>query len=353
LAFHPNYGSNGTFYVNYTDNNGDTKISRFTVSAGDPDDADEASELVLMTVSQPQTNHNGGWLAFGPNDEYLYIGMGDGGGSGDNDSGHTAGTGNAQDITNNLLGKMLRIDVDGSDGPGGLYGIPPDNPFVGVTGDDEIWAYGLCNPWRNAFDRANGDLYIADVGQSSWEEIDYQPASSTGGQSFGWRCREGAHNFDFTGSCSSITHVEPIAEYARGGSPFRCSITGGEVYRGCAVPDLQGTYFYADYCSDQIWSLVVAGGAATAQQERTTGLDPAGPAAISDIVSFGSDAEGEMYIADLDGEVYKIVPDGPAAPCAPPVPSSSGGSLVLLAVVLLSAAGFGFARPWVRRPTNG
>jgi len=351
LAFHPNYASNGYFYVNYTIASDDTRISRFSVSGGDPDDADESSELILMTISQPQTNHNGGWLGFSPNDGYLYIAMGDGGGGGDDEPGHTPGTGNAQDITNNLLGKMLRIDVDGTNGPGGLYGIPGDNPFVGVTGDDEIWAYGLRNPWRNAFDRETGDLYIADVGQSSWEEIDYQAASSSGGESYGWRCREGAHNFDFTGSCGSTTHVEPIEEYARGGNPFRCSITGGEVYRGCAVPDLHGTYFYADFCSDQIWSLVVSGGASTAQLERTTELDPAGAASISEISSFGTDADGEMYVVELDdGNVYKIVPDGvPAEPCAPPIPSSSSAWRALLALLLLSAAGLAFARVAIPR----
>jgi glucose/arabinose dehydrogenase len=344
LAFHPDYASNGYFYVNYTIASDDTRISRFSVSGGDPDDADESSELILMTISQPQANHNGGWLAFGPNDAYLYIAMGDGGGSGDNDAGHTAGTGNAQDITNNLLGKMLRIDVDGTDGPGGLYGIPADNPFVGVTGDDEIWSYGLRNPWRNAFDRENGDLYMADVGQFSWEEIDYQPATSSGGESWGWRCREGAHDFDLSGDCGSVTHTEPIQEYSSGGGGLGCSITGGEVYRGCAVPDLHGTYFYADYCSARIWSLVVAGGAATSQQERTTELDPPGAAAISDISSFGSDADGEMYIVDLDGDVYKIVPDGPAEPCAPPIPASSPAPRALLAAVLLLTAGWVFAR---------
>ena len=316
------------------------------------DHADEASELNLLTISQPQTNHNGGWLAFGPNDGYLYIGMGDGGGGGDDDAGHTAGTGNAQDITSNLLGKLLRIDVDGSDGPGGNYGIPGDNPFVGVTGDDEIWQYGLRNPWRPAFDRANGDLYIADVGQASWEEIDYQPASSTGGDSFGWRCREGAHDYNFSGSCGSISHVEPIHEYARGGSPFRCAITGGEVYRGCAVPDLSGTYFYADYCSDQIWTLVVSGGVATSHMERTTELDPPGAAVINSISSFGADADGEIYIVDLDGDVYKIVPDGPAAPCAAPVPAGSHVPLVLLAAALLGAAATMLPRAWGRRVTH-
>jgi len=350
LAFHPDYASNGYFYVNYTDSGDDTRVSRFNVSEGDPDAADDTSEVVLLTLVQPQTNHNGGWMGFGPNDGYLYISSGDGGGSGDDDAGHTTGLGNAQDITSNLLGKMLRIDVDGSDGPGGTYGIPPSNPFVGVSGDDQIWAYGLRNPWRPAFDRETGDLYIADVGQGSWEEIDFQPASSTGGESYGWRCREGAHDYNFTGTCSSITHVEPIHEYSHGGSPFRCSITGGEVYRGCAVPDLAGTYFYADYCSDQIWSLVVSGGMATSQMDRTAELDPPGLAEINNISSFGTDADGEIYILSLEGDVFKIVPDGPVAACdAVPVPASSNLPRVALAAALLAIASILVPRALCRR----
>jgi glucose/arabinose dehydrogenase len=185
LAFHPDFAANGFFYVSYTGTDDDLRISRFLVPAGAPDAADEASEAVLLTVGQPQTNHNGGWLGFGPSDGYLYIATGDGGGAGDEGGGHTQGVGNAQDITANLLGKILRIDVDGSDAPGGSYGIPPGNPFVGIEGDDEIWAHGLRNPWRNAFDAVTGDLYIADVGQSSWEEIDFQHASSAGGENWG------------------------------------------------------------------------------------------------------------------------------------------------------------------------
>jgi hypothetical protein len=352
LAFHPDYQSNGFFYVYYTDANDDARLARYSVMAGDPDDADETSELILLTIPQPQTNHNGGWIAFGPNDENLYIATGDGGGGGDGDSGHTPGLGNAQDITDNLLGKILRIDVDGNDGPGGRYGIPADNPFVGSAGDDEIWSFGLRNPWRNAFDRDNGDLYIADVGQSSWEEIDYQPWTSSGGESWGWRCREGANDFNFSGSCGSLTHRDPIAEYGHGGDPFRCSITGGEVYRGCAIPDLRGTYFYADYCSGQIWSLVVQGGVATGQQERTAELAPPDPPAIDSIASFGSDADGELYVLDLDGEVYKIVPDGPVGTCSTPVPAGRPGSRALLAFALLAlaCAGSSLGSPLRPRP---
>jgi glucose/arabinose dehydrogenase len=349
LAFHPDFQNNGFFYVNYTGTDSHTRVSRFEVPAGTPGDADETSEVIVMTITQTQANHNGGWLAFGPNDGLLYIASGDGGGSGDDDAGHTPGTGNGQDITENLLGKILRIDVDGSNGPGGAYGIPPDNPFVGATGDDEIWAYGLRNPWRNAFDRITGDLYIADVGQSAWEEIDFQPGSSPGGENWGWRCREGAHDFNFGGDCGSVTLLDPIAEYAHGGSPFRCSITGGEVYRGCAVPDLHGTYFYADYCSDQIWSFQVQGGAVTNAQDRTAELDPPGPLSIDLITSFGLDAEGEIYVIDRGGEVFKLVPDGAAAPCSPPVPASSRGGLLVLALALLAAALLGGPRARLRR----
>jgi glucose/arabinose dehydrogenase len=171
LAFHPEFGANGFFYVSYTGAGNELNVARFHAPGATPGEADPDSETLVITIAQPQANHNGGWLAFGPNDGLLYVATGDGGGGGDDDAGHTPGTGNAQDTTDNLLGKLLRIDVDGSNGPGGSYGIPPDNPFVGATGDDEIWSYGLRNPWRNAFDRLTGDLYIADVGQGSWEEV--------------------------------------------------------------------------------------------------------------------------------------------------------------------------------------
>ncbi|MCH7995942.1 MAG: PQQ-dependent sugar dehydrogenase, partial [Planctomycetes bacterium] len=239
---------------------------------------------------------NGGWLAFGPKAVKVYSATGDGGST----------LINPQDVTSNLLGKILRIDVDG----GSPYAIPPDNPFVGMTGDDEIWAYGLRNPWRNAFDPSTGDLYIADVGQNAWEEISFQPASSTGGENYGWRCREGAHDFNITANCAGETFVDPIHEYGHGGSPFRCSITGGEIYHGSEIPDLVGTYFYADWCSDSIWSFRVVGGVVTEFEERTAELAPGGGLSIANITSFGTDANGEMYICDHttgNGEVFKIV----------------------------------------------
>ena len=242
LAFHPNYATNGFFYVNYINNSGDTVISRFTRST--PDTADSGSESILMTISQPYGNHNGGDMHFGPNDGYLYISTGDGGSGGD--------PGNrSQDLTT-LLGKMLRIDVDGT--ANGNYSNPPDNPFVGNSfALDEIWAYGLRNPWKWSFDRDNGDMWIADVGQSNREEIDRVLASSTGGENYGWRCYEGNSTFDTSVGCPPMnTLTFPVAEYAYGGSPFKCSITGGYRYRGTQQTSLEGLYFFADYCSDQI-----------------------------------------------------------------------------------------------------
>jgi glucose/arabinose dehydrogenase len=293
LAFHPEFGANGFFYVSYTGAGNELNVARFHAPGATPGEADPDSETLVITIAQPQANHNGGWLAFGPNDGLLYVATGDGGGGGDDDAGHTPGTGNAQDTTDNLLGKLLRIDVDGSNGPGGSYGIPPDNPFVGVTGDDEIWSYGLRNPWRNAFDRLTGDLYIADVGQGSWEEVDSQPASSS----------------------------------------------GGEVYRGCAIPDLQGTYFYADYCSDQIWSFRVSGGQVTEALERTAALAASG-SAIGDVTSFGSDAEGEVYIVDRGGEIFRIVPDGVPSQCPRSVPTTPEPWAGVLALGLMAYAAY-------------
>jgi len=298
LAFHPNYENNGYFYINYTASGG-TYIKRYTVSSN-PDIADSSSAYTIMNISQPYSNHNGGWLGFGP-DGYLYIGTGDGGSGGD--------PGNrAQDITNQKLGKMLRIDVDG----GSPYAIPSDNPFVGVTGDDEIWAYGLRNPWRCNFDRATGDLWIGDVGQNAYEEITFQPASSNGGENYGWRCYEGNHSYNTSGCDSSGTMVFPIWEYSHSSG---CSVTGGAIYRGSAIPSLQGTYFFADYCTSKIWSLRYDGSNVSDYQDRTSELDPSGSTSISSIVGFGEDAAGEIYICELNGEIFKIVPVAVSGAC--------------------------------------
>ncbi len=316
LAFHPQYASNGYFYVNYTNLFSDTVIKRYHVSA-DPNVADPADTMTVLVVDQPFNNHNGGHLAFGPFDCYLYIGMGDGGSGGDP-------FGNGQN-TGVLLGKMLRIDVDG----GTPYAIPPDNPFAGPGPPlDEIWTIGMRNPYRWSFDRLNGDLYIADVGQNCWEEVDYQPASSNGGENYGWNIMEGNHCYDGVScnpqGCNMTGLTLPIHEFSHGGTPFRCSITGGYVYRGNSIPAIQGVYFFADFCSNQIWSFRVVNNQVTEFTDRTTELAPGGGLAIGTIAGFGEDGFGELYIVDRDatttGEVFKIVQqDSPFQPSYTPM----------------------------------
>ncbi len=289
LAFHPGYASNGRFFVNYTDRaNGDTHIAEFHAAPG-TDAADPGSERPVLFVTQPFPNHNGGGLAFGP-DGMLYIGLGDGGSGGDPfRNGQNLGT---------LLGKMLRIDVD----RGRPYAVPPDNPFVGTAGArGEIWAYGLRNPWRFAFDRASGDLVIADVGQSQWEEIDVGLASRRGGENYGWNVTEGNHCFQPSSGCNTAGLTPPVLEYGHGEG---CSITGGVVYRGCRLPGYQGTYFYADYCSHFVRSVRLEGGRASDPRDWTAALGRG----LDSPTSFGVDADGEAYIVDQDGEVYRIVP---------------------------------------------
>jgi len=293
MAFHLNYAQNGYFYVNYTNNSGNTVIARYSVTSN-PDSADYNSEYILLQIAQPYSNHNGGNLQFGP-DGYLWIGTGDGGSAYD--------PGNRAQNGMELLGKMLRLNVNS----GSPYGIPPDNPFVSTPGMlPEIWALGLRNPWRYAFDRLTGDLYIADVGQYQWEEIDFQPAGQ-GGQNYGWRVWEGNHLTGYTGLSTIVpTVTPPIYEYPH--SSGACSVTGGYVYRGGAIPQLQGTYFFADYCNDQIWSFKYVSGSVTEYQNRTAELAPGSGLSIGSISSFGEDAAGEMYICDLSGgEVFKIV----------------------------------------------
>ena len=282
VAFHPNYATNGFFYVDYTDVAGNTVIARYHVS-GDPNVADPASASILLTIPQPYANHNGGQLQFGA-DGYLYIGMGDGGSGGDPQN-------HAQNL-NDLLGKILRIDVDGAP----PYAIPPTNPFVGVPNTrPEIWAWGLRNPWRFSFDRLTHDLYVGDVGQNLWEEVDFQPASSPGGENYGWRFMEGFHCYNPPTGCNDGTLTLPILEY--GHNPG-CSVTGGYVYRGTSIPQLHGVYFYGDYCSGIVWGAVrdCAGSWSTTQL-----LDS--PYNIS---SFGEDESGEVYVTDLGGAVYRI-----------------------------------------------
>ncbi len=321
LAFHPDYFAAGKpgagkFYVNVTTGSPfTTRIREFTVSA-DPNVANPTPREIL-SFAQPQANHNGGWIGFSPVDRFLYIASGDGGGTDDNDSGHTAGTGNAQDITNNLLGKMLRIDVDSDAFPGDAtrnYAIPPGNPFAGaVVGDDEIWSYGLRNPFRASFDRATGDLWIGDVGQSAREEIDFQPASSTGGENYGWRLREGliATPTGGVGGPKPPANVDPVYEYDRDADPFGGTVvTGGYVYRG-ADPTLRGSYFFLDSrnsastSDDNYWMFDPADPFGTVQNIDALLAPDAGQTQFP--VSFGEDASGNLYIAYIaSGEVYRI-----------------------------------------------
>jgi glucose/arabinose dehydrogenase len=369
LAFHPNYRFNGRLFINYTATNGTgqlvTRIAEVInrnpatlVPTPSANTADPASLRVVMEFVQPQNNHNGGWMGFGP-DGNLYISTGDGGGAYDDDSGHVAPGGNGQAITT-PLGKMLRINVDGvgfapSGGQiGGVpngYLVPGDNPFVGATaGLDEIWAFGLRNAWRPSFDRATGDLWIADVGQDWVEEINVQPALTAGnaasvrGRNYGWRCFEGTvpvpngslaagfNNNACPSSASGAGYTAPVGEYLHAavtppatpqrliGSFTGCSITGGYVYRGCGIPSLQGQYLFTDYCTGRIYrtSLPAGGSQLNAAVElpqvwpsvASPGIPViARPAAA--LASFGEDAYGELYIVDQPGgRVFKVVPTG-------------------------------------------
>ncbi len=283
VAFHPDYAANGLFFVDYTNSAGDTVITRYRVT-GDPDVADPASEAILLTIEQPFGNHNGGQLQFGP-DGLLYAATGDGGSA--NDPGCEAQDGDS------LLGKLLRLDVDTDMGSAPFHAIPADNPFVGDDGvRDEIWATGLRNPWRFSFDRQTGDLVVADVGQASREEVDFQPAASAGGENYGWKMMEGSLCRGSTGcggpvpGCDDPAYTAPVLEYDHGGG--RCSITGGYVYRGSAIPELVGHYLYGDFCAGTLWAASRAGGS-----WQATELAPSAPG----LTTFGEDAAGEVYLA--------------------------------------------------------
>lgn len=294
LAFHPNYLSNGFFYVNYTNNSGNTVLARYIVS-GNPDIADASSEFIIATINQPDTNHNGGMLAFSPNDGFLYVFMGDGGGSND--------PGNRAQSLSNVHGKIHRINVDTG------ASIPASNPFIGVPGLNTIWGYGLRNPWRASFDRLNGDLYIGDVGQGDREEVSWQSGSSNGGENYGWRCMEGTSCTGLSGcTCNAPGLTIPIHDYDSTQSD--CSVTGGYVYRGASIPEINGTYFFGDFCTGKIWSFRWNGTNLTEFQDRTSELVP-NIGSINNISSFGEDAAGEIYIVDHDGEIFKILPDTP------------------------------------------
>lgn len=308
LAFDPNYSTNGFFYVNYT-RVGDaaTIVERYTVSAN-PDIGDPTTGVIIAgPISQPQSNHNGGCLQFGP-DGMLYIGMGDGGNSNDTGPGHAVG-GNAQSPST-LLGKMLRLDVNNPP----TY-IPATNPYVNDPNVlDEIWAFGVRNPWRFSFDSLTGDMWIGDVGQNAREEIDVEPAGFAGGANYGWRCMEGFNCTGLSGcTCNAANLTLPIKDYGHTGG--NCSVTGGFVYRGTALCGFDGTYFYGDYCSGRIWSLQYVAGQVVNFTDRTSELAPGGGQSINQISSFGQDGNGELYICDIgDGELYKIVP-GNSADC--------------------------------------
>jgi glucose/arabinose dehydrogenase len=287
LAFAPQYATSGRFIVHYTDLAGDTRVSSFRVSS-DPDVADPSSELAVLSADQPFSNHNGGQVLFGP-DGHLYITLGDGGASGD-----PGGRGQSLE---ELLGSILRIDpVDG-----GGYTVPTDNPLVGTSGAlPEIWSYGLRNPWRIAFDPANGDLYIADVGQNAWEEVNVSTAAEGAGRghNFGWSVMEGPDCFR-SSPCDQDALELPVLSYGHGDG---CSIIGGYVYRGAAIPALQGHYFYSDYCSGWVRTFRFENGAAVDQFQWPT-LAPGGG-----VLSFGRDAAGELYVLSAGGGVFKIVP---------------------------------------------
>lgn len=330
LAFHPDYPDTPYFYVNYTavSGSGDTIIERYMVSE-DPNIADESSATEILRVDQPDANHNAGDLNFGPQDGYLYIALGDGGSSNDSGPGHNPDIGNAQDMTQ-LLGKVVRIDVDGESGlapdcgsvdGGGTppYTIPNDNPFT-ADGDgicNEIWASGLRNPWRASFDRDTGDYYMGDVGQSGWEEVNFQPASSMGGENYGWRCYEGGAeepvSDHFTGIDSMAecddSYVFPFDDYPRDNedddNDEGRAVTGGYVYRGNDFPVLDGIYIYADYVSGNFW---------LAENNGSWNITVLGEIGVDNPSTFGEGCDGELYVASLSGTIYQIQSSGGAKP---------------------------------------
>ena len=281
LAFHPQYAANGFFYVNFTDENGDTRVARYTVT-GNANVADPGSRKVILAIDQPFGNHNGGQIAFGP-DGMLYVGMGDGGSGGDPQ-------GHGQNL-NTLLGALLRIDVDSGD----PYAVPGDNPF-----GDEIWGFGLRNPWRFSFDASSAMIYIGDVGQNTWEEVNVVPANSAA-RNYGWNVLEGNDCFG-GGGCDPTGMTFPVIVY--GTSSDGCSVIGGYVYRGAAIPDIIGHYFYSDWCGGWLRSFKYEGGAATELAEWDVGD-------IGSVLSFGVDGNGELYILSQNGIVYRLVDGTP------------------------------------------
>lgn len=305
FAFHPDYENNKKFYINYIDNDGHTIVSEFIAQSKYK--ADHNSERVLLKLEQPYGNHNGGHIEFGK-DGYLYIAIGDGGAAGDPlDSG--------QDLTS-LFGKVIRIDINGSP-----YSIPKSNPFYGIkNAREEIWAWGLRNVWRFSFDKKTGDIYYGDVGQNKWEEVNFEPASSSGGNNYGWRQMEASYCFEPKENCKRDGMVLPIIEYPNDAyhpafalgrknqlNVEGCSVTGGYVYRGKKLKGFEGVYFFGDYCSGNIWSFKVIDGKANEFKNRTEEINIADGEFTNYISSFGQDADGEIYIVDYNGAVYKII----------------------------------------------
>jgi hypothetical protein len=304
FAFHPNHTKNGKFYINYMNNDGYTVVSEFIVK--NKQRANHSSERILFDLKQPFSNHNGGHMAFGP-DGYLYISIGDGGKSGDPN--------NAGQDLNTIFGKVIRIDVNQTP-----YGIPKSNPYYGQENKrGEIWAWGLRNVWRFSFDRENGDIFYGDVGQNKWEEINYEPSNSKGGINYGWRIMEARHCYNPEDNCNESGLTQPILEYPNDANYMRtltgmdqpdvdgCSVTGGYVYRGKKIKGLQGTYLFGDYCSGNVWSFKVENGKAVEFQNRTEEINLAEGEFTNYISSFGEDADGELYIIDYNGGVYKII----------------------------------------------
>lgn len=289
LAFHPDYINNGFFYVNYTNKNGDTQISRFSVNPNNPNRADSTSELKMIFVDQPFNNHNGGDLLFGP-DQYLYLGLGDGGSGGDPQ-------GNGQKLST-MLGKILRINVD-ADLP---YSIPIDNPFLdpGDLNLDEIWSYGWRNPWRISFDRITGDMWVGDVGQDKWEEVNFEPTGSGGGLNYGWRCKEAFENFNTSGCPGDSAFIPPVLAYLNPPGQPCASVTGGYVYRGTEAPSLYGQYIYSDYCNGKIWGL--------AKEDTTWVNNELTTAALFQMSTFGENYDGELFVGYLtNGTIWQVL----------------------------------------------
>lgn len=300
LDFARDYVTSGIFYIHYNNLDGDTILARMTVDASDRLRANPESEEILLQEKQPWANHDGGELCFGP-DGMLYLGLGDGGAANDPQN-------NGQK-PESLLGKILRVDVSG--GVGSPYRVPEDNPFVGSDSfRPEVWAWGLRNPWRFSFDRATGDLWIGDVGQNKWEEINFAPASSKGGENYGWRIREAAHPFNDKDPKPKVPLIDPIFEYRQGGPLNARSVTGGYVYRGNKMPGLQGWYIFGDYVSGQIWGLKQEGGELIGQVDLTPMLaGESGKGAVPGLASFAEDGAGEIYVMSLSqGTVFRIDP---------------------------------------------